>query len=55
MLSKTTNAYGDITITEKSIARVVYNCTKNSADIDDISVSLQTASMICNEIRQKIG
>ena len=32
-----------------------YNCTKNSSDIDEVSVALQTASMICNEIRQKIG
>lgn len=43
-----------VTIGDTS-GNVVYNCTKNSADIDDISVSLQTASMICNEIRQKIG
>lgn len=32
-----------------------YNCTKNSSSIDELSVALQTASMICDEIRQKIG
>ena len=36
MLSKTTNAYGDITITEKSIARVVYNCTKECYGVVDV-------------------
>lgn len=36
MLSKTTNAYGDITINEKSIARVVYNCTKECYGIVDV-------------------
>lgn len=46
-----TNLYVSIGNTS---GNVIYNCTKNSADIDDISVSLQTASMICNEIRQKI-
>ena len=32
----------------------VYNCTNNSADVENISVSLQTASMICDEIRRKL-
>lgn len=32
----------------------MYNCTTNSSDIDDVSVSLQTASMICAEIRKKL-
>lgn len=36
MLSRTTNAYGNITITEKSIARVVYNCTKECYGIVDV-------------------
>ena len=31
-----------------------YECTTNSATIDEISVALQTASMICSEIRRKI-
>ncbi|MBQ8749143.1 MAG: Asp23/Gls24 family envelope stress response protein [Clostridia bacterium] len=36
MLSKTTNAYGKITITEKSIAHVVYNCTKECYGVVDV-------------------
>lgn len=32
----------------------MYNCTSNSADIDDVSVALQTCSMVCSEIRQKL-
>jgi hypothetical protein len=32
----------------------MYNCTTNSSDIDDVSVALQTASMICSEIRKKL-
>lgn len=32
----------------------MYNCTTNSSDIDDVSVALQTASMICAEIRQRL-
>lgn len=32
----------------------MYNCTNNSADIDDVSVALQTCSMICSEIRRKL-
>lgn len=31
-----------------------YDCTTNSSTIDSISVSLQTASMICAEIRRKL-
>lgn len=31
-----------------------YNCYNNSAAIDEISVSLQTASMICSELRKKL-
>ena len=31
-----------------------FDCTTNSATIDEISVALQTASMICAEIRRKI-
>ena len=31
-----------------------YDCTTNSSTIDEISVALQTASMICAEIRRKI-
>ena len=31
-----------------------YNCTTNSSSIDEISVALQTASMICSEIRRKL-
>ena len=31
-----------------------YECTTNSATIDSISVALQTASMICAEIRRKL-
>lgn len=32
----------------------MYNCTNNSADTDDVSVALQTSSMICSEIRRKL-
>lgn len=32
----------------------MYDCTYNSSTIDDVSVALQTASMICAEIRQKL-
>lgn len=32
----------------------MYNCTNNSTDTDDVSVALQTASMICSEIRRKL-
>jgi hypothetical protein len=31
-----------------------YDCTTNSSSIDEISVALQTASMICSEIRRKL-
>jgi hypothetical protein len=31
-----------------------FDCTTNSSTIDEISVALQTASMICAEIRRKI-
>ena len=32
----------------------MYNCTNNSSDIEDTSVALQTASMICSDIRRKL-
>lgn len=34
--------------------RAKYNCYSNSSTIDNISVELQTASMICSEIRKKL-
>lgn len=37
-----------------SYKAVMYNSTTNSSDIDDVSVALQTASMICDEIRKKL-
>ena len=37
-----------------SSGSVMYNCLRNSADIDEVSVALQTASMLCAEIRQKL-
>lgn len=43
-----------VAIGEKDDRRPLYNCTDVSSNIDDVSVDLQTASMICNEIRQKI-
>ena len=43
-----------VTVGEKEDRRPLYNCTDVSSTIDDLSVNLQTASMICDEIRQKI-
>ena len=37
-----------------TVNRPAYNVTDNSATIDEISVDLQTASMICSEIRKKL-
>lgn len=45
----------DINVTiGNTVNRPAYNVTDNSATIDEISVDLQTASMICSEIRKKL-
>lgn len=41
-------------VSGSSYKAVMYNSTTNSSDIDDVSVALQTASMICDEIRKKL-
>jgi hypothetical protein len=43
----------DVTV-GKGVNRPSYDVTDNSATIDEISVALQTASMICSEIRRKL-
>lgn len=43
----------DVTV-GKGVNRPFYDVTDNSATIDEISVALQTASMICSEIRRKL-
>lgn len=43
-----------ITTIYVNIEKSMYNCTTNSSTIDDVSVALQTASMICSEIRKKL-
>ena len=45
----------DINVTiGNTVNRPAYNVTDNGATIDEISVDLQTASMICSEIRKKL-
>lgn len=45
----------DINVTiGNTVNRPAYNVTDNNATIDEISVDLQTASMICSEIRKKL-
>ena len=58
MLSKTTNAYGDITITENSIARVVFNCTKECygvLDLESASFFDRFRECICKSYKQIRG
>ncbi|MGN1227414.1 MAG: Asp23/Gls24 family envelope stress response protein [Christensenellales bacterium] len=58
MLSKTTNAYGNITITEKSIARVVYNCTKECYGVVDVGSAgffESVREMFCKSFKQNRG
>ena len=38
----------------KGTTRPTFDSTDNSSTIDEISVDLQTASMICSEIRKKL-
>lgn len=40
--------------TRRNYEAPLYDCSNNCSTIDDISVALQTASMICAEIRKRL-